>query len=83
MPLLSDDDSASSDEKWWSRRRSERLLKEKEDEEQQQQPRRNTWGGSKPGRSANIERDREFFHQILMKDYFVEHPILNDVAILL
>ena len=76
MPLLSDDDSASSDEKWWSRRRSKRLLKEKkaEEEQQQQLARRNTWGGSKPGKMPNIERDREFFHQILMKDYFAEHP---------
>ena len=75
MHVLSDDDSASSDEKWWSRRRSERLLKEKEDEEQQQQfARRNTWGGSKAGRNPNIERDREFFHQVLMRDYFVEQP---------
>ena len=76
MSALSDDDSASSsDEKWWSRRRSERLLKEKEDEEQKQQlALRNTWGGSKPGRSPNIERDSEFFHQVLMMDYFVEQP---------
>ena len=72
MAALSDDDSASSDEKWWSRRRAERLLKE---EEEQQQRRRNSWGGSKPGRSANIERDREFFHQVLMRDYFVEQPV--------
>mmetsp|Transcript_10294 Transcript_10294/g.14858 ORF Transcript_10294/g.14858 Transcript_10294/m.14858 type:complete len:106 (-) Transcript_10294:151-468(-) len=73
MPVLSDDDSASSNEKWLSRRRSERLLKE--DEEQQQQfARRNTWGGSKAGRNPNIERDREFFHQVLMRDYFVEQP---------
>jgi hypothetical protein len=76
MAALSDDDSTSSDEKWWSRRRAERLLKEKEEEEQrQQQRRRNSWGGSKPGRSANIERDREFFHQVLMRDYFVEQPV--------
>jgi hypothetical protein len=75
MSALSDDNSASSDEKWWSRRRSERLLKEKEDEEQKQQlALQSTWGGSKPGRSPNIERDREFFHQVLMRDYFVEQP---------
>ncbi len=74
-PVLSDDDSASSDEKWWSCRWSERLLKEKEDKEQQQQlARRNTWGGLKAGRNLNIERDREFFHQVLMRDYFVERP---------
>jgi hypothetical protein len=73
MPAISDDDSASSDKKWWSRRRSEQLLKEKEDEDQKQQlALRNTWGGSKPGWNPKIERDREFFHQVLMRDYFVE-----------
>ena len=78
MPLLSDDDSASSDEKWWTRRRSKRLLDDKKAQQEQQQPaRRNTWGGSKPGKSANFKREREFFHQILMRDYFVEHPTYN------
>ena len=74
LPLLSDDDSASSDEKYWRRRRVERLLQKKEDEDEIQQPaRRNTWGGLKPGKSAKFKREREFFHQVLMKDYFVEH----------
>ena len=76
MPLLSDDDSASSDEKWCRRWRSERLLREKKAKEQQQQQlaRRNTWGGSKPGKAPNIEWNPAFFHQQLMKDYFDESP---------
>ena len=81
ISLLSDDDSQSSDEQWWSRRRSKRLLKEKKEaEEEQKQQRRhwNTWGGSKPGKMHNIDRDREQFRHQLIKDYFIENPTYPD-----
>jgi hypothetical protein len=55
------------------------LHEEKLPQEEQQKPRRrHTWGGSKPGRRPNIERDRAKFHDILMKDYFDENPTYDD-----
>jgi hypothetical protein len=36
-------------------------------------------GGSKPGKSANINRNRVLYNQLLMADYFVPHPTYNTV----
>ena len=36
-------------------------------------------GGSRPGKSANINRNRVLYNQLLMADYFVPHPTYNTV----
>lgn len=35
-------------------------------------------GGSAPGRSANLQRDSEAGHQLLIQDYFAESPVYPD-----
>jgi hypothetical protein len=37
------------------------------------------WGGSRPGRSRNVERGRHEMHLRIMKDYFQEDPVYGPV----
>jgi hypothetical protein len=65
----------SSDEERYFSRRKQRIQQE---QQQQQLARpRNKWGGSKKGKAPNIDRDRGNYHELLMKDYFVDNPIYD------
>lgn len=37
-----------------------------------------THGGSHPGRSPNIDRESQAWHDRIVKDYFAERPIYDD-----
>ena len=61
----------SSDEECYFKRRKKRLQKE------EQRAHCRSWGGSRPGKSQNIERGRVLYHDLLMQDYFVDEPIYS------
>jgi hypothetical protein len=69
-------DYSDSDEEHYFKRRKQRLEQEQQEQKQQARP-RNTWGGSKKGKRANVQRDRVQYHELLMKDYFVENPVYD------
>ena len=37
-------------------------------------------GGSRPGRSANVDRDHDGGHRRIFEDYFADRPVYNDIT---